>query len=232
MALFGWSAGLRSQGQPQGEIGAVMPGVLLVKGAWSSSSDNSTPVPEGGRVEAGLYRNDYFGISYALSAHWTQRYHGPPPSDSGYFVLAQIEPGDERAASMPGHLMIAAQDLFFTPLPVANCVELINYMNAHLSASYRVETPPTELHLANHTFVLFDYMAPTSGLHWRVIATQLRCHVLQFIYIGSDPAVLDQLSGAIRTMTLSDRTAPVCIKDYASSAQPRAIALPLADRRV
>jgi hypothetical protein len=198
---------------------AVTPGVILVKGAWSSASDVLTPLPQGGRVEEGVYRNEYFGISYALSERWTQRYDGPPPSDNGYFVLAQIEPSDELSASMPGHLMIAAQDLFFTPLPVSSPLELINYMNSHLSGTYRVETAPSELRLANRSFVRFDYMAPASGLHWRIFATQMRCHVVQFIYTGRDLRLLDRLSDGLHTMQTRDQDSPVCIKDYASSAQ-------------
>src|SRR5437016_5800973 len=68
--------------------------VLLVKGAWSSASDLVTPVPEGGRVANNVFSNQYFGFTYTLSPDWTQKYVGPPPSDSGYYVLAQIRPAE------------------------------------------------------------------------------------------------------------------------------------------
>ena len=35
--------------------------VILVKGAWASASDSSTPVPEAGSVTNSLYSNRYFG---------------------------------------------------------------------------------------------------------------------------------------------------------------------------
>jgi len=57
---------------------------ILVKGAWSSASDTSTPLPEGGRVSSNIYKNAYFGLAYPLSPDWTEKYSGPPPSDSGY----------------------------------------------------------------------------------------------------------------------------------------------------
>jgi hypothetical protein len=41
-------------------------GVILVKGAWSSASDSVTPVPEGGSVSNNVFRDQYFGITYAL----------------------------------------------------------------------------------------------------------------------------------------------------------------------
>src|SRR5215470_14081420 len=72
----------------------VPAGTLLVKGAWSSASDSTTPVPEAGAVDRETYVNEYFGIRYPLSADWVEKYKGPPPSDSGYYVLAQIEPGE------------------------------------------------------------------------------------------------------------------------------------------
>jgi len=51
---------------------------ILVKGAWSSASDSLTPIPEGGRVANHVYSNPYFGISFALSPDWTEKYSGPP----------------------------------------------------------------------------------------------------------------------------------------------------------
>jgi hypothetical protein len=207
----------------------VAQGAILVKGAWSSASDDVTPLPEGGRVADGTYSNDYFGLSYSLSGEWTQRYSGPPPSDSGYFVLAQLEPTTEMASSMPGHILVAAQDLFFSLMPALNAREQIAYTSSHLAANYTVETPPTEVRIANHSFVRFDYVAPVSGLHWRILATQTRCHVVQFIFTARDPKLLDRLSGAMSTMTLpldagattgtGGGAEPVCIKDYASSPQ-------------
>src|SRR5579864_4277043 len=46
----------------------VPAGVILVKGAWSSTSDSTTPVPEGGTMLHNVYTNDYFGMSYEVPA--------------------------------------------------------------------------------------------------------------------------------------------------------------------
>jgi hypothetical protein len=86
---------------------------ILVKGAWSSASDSRTPLPEGGRVANNVYSNQYFGLTYALSPDWTEKYTGPPPSDSGYYVLAQIRPATTFKGTSRGSILIAAQDLFF-----------------------------------------------------------------------------------------------------------------------
>src|ERR1700733_12310098 len=84
---------------------------ILIKGAWSSASDTVTAVPDGGKVTKDVYSNAYFGFTYALSRGWTEKYSGPPPSDSGYYVLAQIRPVDTSPESGRGSILIAAQDL-------------------------------------------------------------------------------------------------------------------------
>ena len=65
-----------------------------MKGAWSSASDTVTPVPEGGSVTNNVFRNDYFKIHYSLPQDGRKSGKGPPPSDSGRYVLAQIRPAD------------------------------------------------------------------------------------------------------------------------------------------
>src|SRR5580693_3420649 len=75
-------------------ITKVPEGVILVKGAWASASDAVTPLPEGGNVTNDVFTDPYFGISYALPSGWTQKFDGPPPSDSGRYVLAQLRPGE------------------------------------------------------------------------------------------------------------------------------------------
>jgi hypothetical protein len=201
-------------------------GVILVKGPWSSASDSVTPLPEGGRVVNDVYRNDYFDLTYTLSKDWSEKYSGPPPSDSGYYVLAQIRPADIFQGTARGSILIAAQDLFFTLTPASNALELINYTKDHLSVDYKVEQPPTKVRIANHSFVRFDYFSPVAELHWHVLATQIRCHMVQFVFTSRDTDLIESLIQQMNTMKLPAEAdpisgtggddVPVCIKDYAS----------------
>src|SRR5216683_1682026 len=201
--------------------------VLLVKGAWSSASDLGTPVPEGGRVANNVLSNQYFGFTYTLSPDWTQMYVGPPPSDSGYYVLAQIRPADTFKGASRGSILIAAQDMFFTLTPAVNALELINYNKESLNADYKVEQPPTLVSIANHSFVRFDYGSPVAELHWHVLATQIRCHLVQFVFTSRDTKLVESLIQEMSKMTLPAEAGPisgrgggdvpVCIKDYASA---------------
>jgi hypothetical protein len=198
---------------------------ILVKGAWSSASDSVTPLPEGGRVANHVYTNQYFDLTYALSPEWTEKYTGPPPSDSGYYVLAQLRPADIHKGIGRGSILITAQDLFFTLTRSANSLELMNYTQDNLKSDYKVEQAPTLVRIADHSFVRFDYSSPVAELHWHVLATQIRCHMVQFVFTSSDTKLLENLIQELNKMKLPAEAGPisgtggddvpVCIKGYA-----------------
>jgi hypothetical protein len=206
-------------GGAQGAVqyGPLPAGVILVKGAWSSAAGTSSALPEDGAMSSGRYDNAYFGLGYAVGGDWMQRYAGPPPSDSGYYVLAQIEPIDPALKPGMGHILIAAQDLFFSLAPMRSASELIGYYQLHLGAEYRVERVPIKLRIANRDFVRLDYQSTVAGLHWHVLATEIRCHVVQFIFTGSSPKSLERLVESMKTMIQPTGGAPVCLKDFATA---------------
>jgi hypothetical protein len=200
--------------------------VVIVKGAWSSASDSVTPVPEGGDVVKNVFSNQYFGITYALPQGWIQKYKGPPPSETGRYVLAQISPDAAHKAQIHGTMLISADDMFFTPLPAANALELVNFTKDHLQDVYKIELKPSEAKIAGHSFTFFAYWSPTAELHWYVLATQIRCHAVQLIFTSHDTKLLESLVKEMNNMKLpadagptagaGGGAVPVCIKDYAS----------------
>jgi hypothetical protein len=203
----------------------VPTGVILVKGAWSSASDSVTPVPEGGSVTNNVFSDQYFQMSYALPRDWEEKYKGPPPSDSGRYVLVQLRPADTFKGADRGTILVTAQDLFFTPLPAANAVELINYSKDHLQADYKVELPPTQTKIAERPFTFFGYWSPVAQLHWYVLATEMRCHAVEFVLTSRDTKLLENLVLDLNKMKLPAEAGaaagtgggavPMCIKDYA-----------------
>jgi hypothetical protein len=200
--------------------------VILVKGAEPGVSDASTPVPEGGTVTEKAFIDAYFGLAYQLPPGWSQKYVGPPPSDSGYYVLAQIEPGRGFKGENPGTILISAQDLFFSLSPVNSALELINFRKSRLNSEYKVERSPVEVKVGNHSFIRMDYMSPVAELHWYTLATQIRCHSIEFLLTSRDPVLLEHLVQSMNHMVLPEETgsatgrgghgAPVCVKDYAT----------------
>ncbi len=204
----------------------VPTGVILVKGAWSSASDTVTPLPEGGKVGGKVYDNPYFGLTLPLPGDWTQKYEGPPPSDSGYYVLAQIQPPDAVEGTNRGTLLIAAQDMFFASTPAASPLKLVQYTRGHLQADYRIETPPASITIAKHAFVRLGYVSPAAGLHWLVLATQIRCHIVEFMFTSGNTRRVENFIATMNGVKLPAEdppapgsgagAGPVCIKDYVS----------------
>jgi hypothetical protein len=200
--------------------------VILVKGAVPSASDSQTPLPESGRIVENVYNNPYFSLSYLLPQGWRQKYTGPPPSDHGYYVLTQIEPGSEFKGPNPGTILISAQDLFFTPVPAENALSLIRFKKSRLSGDFKLERGPEEVKIASHSFVRFDYMSPVAELHWYTLATEIRCHEVEFLLTSRDTQLLDSLVQSMDGMQLPGDAGPsaghgggahpVCVKNYAS----------------
>ena len=205
-------------------LSKVPAGVILVKGASSSSSDSVTPLPESGNVTNGVFNNQYFGMSYTLPPNWEEKYTGPPPSDSGRYVLAHISPAATFKGPVRGTILVTAQDMFFTPFPAANALDLVNYSKNHLQADYKMEMPPTPTKIADRSFTFFAYWSPVAELHWYVAATEIRCHAVEIVLTSRDTKLLESLVldlNKLKLPTEADPTAgtggggvPVCIKDY------------------
>jgi Gram-negative bacterial TonB protein C-terminal len=203
----------------------VPEGVILVKGAWSSASDSVTPVPENSAVTNNLFSNQYFGMSYALPPGWAKGYDGPPPSDSGRYVLAQLNSDDLHKTVARGSILITAQDLFFTPLAASNALDLVHYMKNNLQADYKVEEPPTPAKIGSGSFTFFAYWSPVAQLHWYVLATEIRCHAVEIVLTSRDTKLLESLLLDLDRITLPAAASPtagtgggafpVCVKDYA-----------------
>lgn len=172
-----------------------------------------------------VFRDQYFSMTYALPKDWSEKYKGPPPSDSGRYVLAQLTPADTFKGPARGSILITAEDMFFTTLPAANALELINYSKDNLQSDYKLELQPTPTKIAGRPFTFFAYWSPVAQLHWYVLATEIRCHAVQFVLTSRDTKMLESLMLGLNKMELpaeANPTAgtgggdvPVCIKDYA-----------------
>ncbi len=204
----------------------VPAGVILVKGAWSSASDSVTPLPEGASVINHVFHDQYFGMTYALPRDWREKYKGPPPSDSGRYVLGQFTPDENYKGPARGSILITAEDMFFTPIPASNALELINYSKDNLQSDYKLELPPTATKIGGRPFTFFAYWSPIAQLHWYVAATEIRCHTLQLVLTSRDTKLLESLMLDMSKMDLPAEASPtggkgggdvpLCIKDYAT----------------
>jgi hypothetical protein len=191
---------------------AVPEGVILVKGAVPSASDDSTPVPEEGRIGEGRYRNAYFGLTYPIPAGWTEQPAGPPPSEAGSYVLTQFALVDgERVKA---HVLVSAQDLFFTPFESAGAKDVVARTRTMVRERYEFEDGADRVTIAGRPFERLAYKGRRANLHWRMFTTDTRCHALTFTFTGSDTAALDAAEKALGNLVLGGE-GPACVNDYA-----------------
>ncbi len=199
--------------------------VIVVKGAWSSEDDQSVPVPENATLTEGVFRDPYFGITYSLPRKWIEKYPGPPPSDSGRYVLAEISRPDSYNGEARGNILITAQDLFFSSTTASNAVEMVTYTKDHLQPDYKLEGESTKTVIDGHAFETLSYWSPIAQLHWHVLATEIRCHAVEFVFMNRDPNTLANTVQQAAMMKLPGNANPegsaggggfpVCIKNYA-----------------
>ncbi|HEY6141505.1 MAG TPA: hypothetical protein VI670_27420 [Thermoanaerobaculia bacterium] len=182
----------------------VLPkGVILVKGATPGASDSSTPVPEDGTVADGRYRNRYFGLSYPIPAGWTDQPAGPPPSDSGAYVLRELALIEN--ARVKAHVQITAQDLFF---------ETRSVTRQRIAETYDIEPGDDVVRIGGRAFQRLAYKGRHTPLRWRMLSTEVRCHTLTFTFSGTDVAALDAAETALDGLTIRGE-GPRCVRDYA-----------------
>lgn len=210
--------------------GIVPKDTIIVKGAWSSASDSTTPLPEAAALTNNVFTDEYFGITYPLPSGWFQKFTPPPPSDSGRYVLAQLGRSGSfqlGQSDSSGSIMFAAQDMFFTPLPAVNARQFVSYSRNHLPDYYQVELKPTQTTVGGQPFMFFAYWSPDAELHWYVLATQIRCHTVEIVLMNRDPKAMEELvrdmSNKMKLPVEASLTGgtgggsvPVCIKDYAA----------------
>jgi hypothetical protein len=202
----------------ESEMVKLPKGVLLVKGTEASASDSVTPLPESGRVVKDVYQNPYFGFSYPLPAEWSENHSGPPPSDTGTYVLSLLGPSPKYKGESRATLLIQAYDLFFSPLAVETAAELARHGKDALEPYYKVERNPEPVKIAKRAFTRFDYKSEVAGLHWVVLTTEIRCHAVQFVFTSSDMDLLERLIKDMERLQFSTEATPVCIAGYGDGA--------------
>jgi hypothetical protein len=121
-------------------------------------------------------------------------------------------------------MLITAQDMFFTPAPAHDALALVRYASEHLEPGMTVEESPSTVAIAGRPFVRLVYSSQLTGLHWYVLATQIRCHTVQFVVTSRDRRLIDDLLATVKKMEASpledatDSEVPVCIEGYATGA--------------
>jgi hypothetical protein len=199
-------------------VGAV---VCLVAGLSSYGvplRGNATParsVPEGGAVIAGVYTNEYFGLTYPLMRGWSAGMAGPPPSQAGEYVLINLIPDGEITAT----IMITAQDMFFAEKPLDAAATAKDFRRTVSEiVGMAIDCEPEEIGIAGRTFYRVEFSGV--GLYRAMLVTEDHCHLVQFHLTAREPGILAGLLLSLDNLSFDVKSSgstppPVCTKDYA-----------------
>jgi len=188
------------------------------QGAVPGSSGAAAPEPEAGSVESGLYRNDYFGLSYPLLDGWREDYKGPIPSSSGIYSLLSLRPQDD----LNGTLVISAQDWFFDSRSLGGALKSLRQQQHDLGEMFQVERVAVAQKIGSSQFARLDYSG--AGLIHANLAIDVRCHTLNFNITSRNPKVIERLVQTLSQITFPVNAAsgggkyPICVKDYATGS--------------
>jgi hypothetical protein len=172
--------------------------------------------PEDGKVVDGVFDNDYFNLSYRLPDEWAEGLPGPPPSQSGYYVLGTWAPKGDFAAT----ILVAAQDMFFEPDSSDDVKNIVARFRQVMSTvdGMTIDREPSQVSIAGHPGYRVDFSGV--GLFRSMFAIEIRCHVVTFNLTTHDAELLASLAGSLDSLIpvrkeTSDRV-PECVRDYAS----------------
>jgi hypothetical protein len=195
-------------------IGAVLYGALpSSRDAKIVQSAN----PQDVKVIDGVFVSDYFNLSYRLPDGWTEGLAGPPPSQSGYYVLGTWAPKRDFA----GTILVVAQDVFFAPEPSDDVKNAVAEFRQVMSAvdGMTIDREPAPVSVGGHPGYRIDFSGV--GLFRSMFAIEIRCHVVTFNLTSRDPELLASLArslddlASVRKAEMSEPV-PECLKDYAS----------------
>jgi hypothetical protein len=188
--------------------------LFLATGLCAEAPAAADTVPEGGAVQGATYENPYFGLAVTLPEGWSEGPPGPPPSLSGYYVLASLH----ATTQGQGDVLIAAQDLFFGDKPFGDAAGMTEALAASLRniPDLHIDRPAAVEQIDGRAFQRLDYSA--GGLYRAWFATDLRCHVVLFTVTATDPPALAQAAARLETLTVTEPAAPTCLGNFATAS--------------
>jgi hypothetical protein len=176
------------------------------------------PNPDDVTVAGGVFRNEYFNLSYPLPHGWMESLAGPGASVSGYYVLGTFVPASE----LTGTIVVAAQDIFFAAAPLDDVMAMADEVGRAMARidGMHIDRPPVEVHIAGRRFGRIDFSGV--GLFRSTLITKLRCHFLSFNLTAKSPELLSALVLSLNKLTAVNdnetaRNDPTCIGGYADA---------------
>jgi hypothetical protein len=193
-------------------MGVVLHGAILSSrdAGFAQSNPETISVTDDGFI------SDYFDLSYRVPDGWADGLPGPPPSQSGYYVLGNWAPKNDFA----GTVLVAAQDMFFGPGSSDDMKNMVAQFRQVMSTvdGMTIDREPAQVSIAGRSGYRVDFSGV--GLFRSMFAIEIRCHVVMFNLTSRDRELLASMAesleslGPVRKQT--PNVVPECVKDYAS----------------
>src|SRR5262245_22648189 len=173
------------------------------------------PNPQDGRVANGIFANAYFDLSYPLPQGWIESMAGPDPSHLGYYVLGTFVPAGE----LTGKILVAAQDMFFSPTVYDGVAAATNDFRQAISEieGMTIDREPSDVRIAGRLLQRVDFSGV--GLHRAAFMAEIRCHLVSFTLTARDREQLNSLVLSLDNLSSvrngEGSVGPACVKDYA-----------------
>jgi hypothetical protein len=174
--------------------------------------------PEDAGIAGGDFHSGYFGLTLPLPRGWVAGPAGPPPSQSGEYVLGTLVPEGEST----GTVVITAQDLFFTEAPYEDAAAMIAQFRKSVAEipGMQIDREPLEMTIGGRLMHRVDFSGV--GLYRAMLATEIRCHLVRFNVTALEPSSLAAIVRSLDDLTFDVRSGaassePVCVKEYAAS---------------
>jgi hypothetical protein len=206
--------------------------MILMLPTSQALGQSASADPENGEFVDGIYTSRYFGLRYPLPEGWTPGPQPPPPSYTGYYVLATPAAPERVKAT----ILIAAQDEFFADEASPDPSKFVQDLEQSVLGRSHT-TMPTPATVAGHAFQrLLVRGTPLSRI---VLATEIRCHIVIFSFTGAEIEGLENLAASLSRLSFEEEpAAPVCVKGYATAqtirqqldplpAGPRVVTIPV-----
>jgi hypothetical protein len=173
--------------------------------------------PEDAGIADGAFQSGYFGLTFPLPHGWVAGPAGPPPSQSGDYVLGTLVPEGESA----GAVVMTAQDLFFADPPYENTEAMIAHFRQSAAEvpGMQIDREPSEVRIGGRLMQRVDFSGV--GLYRAMLATEIRCHLVRFNVTAREPSSLEAIVRNLDDLTFDARadaasSERVCVKDYAT----------------
>ena len=195
---------------------AVCVFIITVGCAWPKSRIQEDPAH--GTVSGTVYKNEYFGLTWAFPAGWTLKETQPAPPGAHYYVLLDLLPSGMEGGE---EVSLSAQNLIDADHFWAHYLDSVK--STLVEKGWKQVGARHEFTIGDRGFDTDDYQSKDGSLYVGIMASPLRNHELKFFVSAASLGRLEDLEKSISLAKfIPDWSAPnrVAVERFSGSRGP------------